>query len=122
LAGEHTGVALDETTLGMAAQMVRSLEEMGVPLLDALSGLSLEADPATRLDQAKAALDALRPGITHFIIHAARDTPELRAITPSWPCRTADYRTFLRPELRDHIRNSGVQVIGYRAIQSVMGG
>ncbi len=121
LAGEQSGVALDDSSLVLAAQMVRSLEEMGVPLVDGISGLSLEADPETRLAQAKAAFDALPPGITHFIIHAAKDTPELRAITPSWPCRVADYRTFLMPELRDYVRSSGVQVTGYRALQSVMG-
>jgi predicted glycoside hydrolase/deacetylase ChbG (UPF0249 family) len=121
LATEHTGPALDDAAVGQAVQMVRSLEEMGVPLLDAISALQLDADPGSRLDQAKRALDALRPGITHFIIHAAKDTPELRAITPDWRCRVADYQTFLKDELRGHVLGSGVRVIGYRAIQSVMG-
>lgn len=121
VAGEHTGTALDDTSIGLAVQMVRSLEEMNVPLLDAITALSLEADPHTRLAQARQAFDALRPGITHFIIHAARDTPELRAITSDWPCRVADHHTFLNAELKAHIQRSGVQVIGYRAIQSVMG-
>jgi predicted glycoside hydrolase/deacetylase ChbG (UPF0249 family) len=121
LAGENMGVALDPAALAMAVQMVQSLEEMGVPLLDAISALQLDADPDTRLDQARAAFDALGPGITHFIIHAAKDTPELRAITSDWRCRVADYQTFLKPELRAYIQASGVHVIGYRAIQSVMG-
>jgi len=118
--GEYAVTALDDATIGLAGQMVRSLEEMGVPLLDGISSLQLDADPESRLAQAKAAFDALGPGITHFIIHAAVDTPELRAITPDWPCRVADYRTFLLPELRRHIRDSGVHVIGYRTLQSVM--
>lgn len=120
VAGEHTGTALDDTTIGLAVQMVRSLEQLNVPLLDAIAGLSLEADPDTRLAQARQAFDALRPGITHFIIHAAKDTPELRAITPSWPCRVADYHTFLNTALQAHIRSSGLHVIGYRALQATM--
>jgi len=120
LAGHGPAPALDDTTIGMAVQMVRSLEEMGVPLLDAIQHLALDADPRSRLEQARQAIDALAPGITHFIIHAAQDTPELRAITPDWPCRVADYRTFLSEELRAHVRDSGVQVIGYRAVQSVI--
>ncbi|MFZ5921074.1 MAG: polysaccharide deacetylase family protein [Chloroflexota bacterium] len=121
VAGQHRGVALDESAVALAAQIVHTLEDMGVPLLDSISHLSLEADPATRLDQAKCAFDGLKPGITHFIIHAAKDTPELRALAPDWACRAADYETFMNEELRQHIQRTGLHVIGYRAIQSVMG-
>lgn len=116
----HQGAALDESAIAMAVQFVHTLEEMGVPLLDEISSLALDADPGTRLAQAKAAFDALKPGITHFIIHAAKDTPELRAITTDWACRAADYETFLRDETRAHIQKTGLQVIGYRSIQSIM--
>ena len=118
---QHRGAALDDAAIREAVRMVRSLEERGVPLLDAIGGLRLEADPDSRMAQARQAFDALGPGITHFIIHAAKDTPELRAITPDWACRVADYRTFMEAELRAHLLASGVNVIGYRAIQSVMG-
>lgn len=120
ITSENRGVALDEDAIAMASQMVRTLEEMGVPLLDGISSLSLEADPATRLEQAKQALGELKPGITHFIIHAASDTPELRAITPDWARRAADHQTFLKPELRQYVRDIGLQVVGYRALQAVM--
>jgi len=78
--------------------------------------------PADRVEQAKKAFDSLPPGLTHFIIHPAQDTPELRALTPSWPSRVADYRAFTSGELRDYVRNSGVQVIGYRALRELMPG
>ena len=42
------------------------------------------------------------------------------AITPDWRCRAADYETFLKDELRQHIQNIGVQVIGYRDLQRLM--
>jgi hypothetical protein len=121
LTSDERGPALDETAVRLAAQMVQSLEERGIPLQDAVGGLRLDADPETRLAQARQALDNLRPGITHFIIHAAKDTPELRAITPDWACRVADYQTFMQHELRQHIPDIGVHVVGYRAIQAVMG-
>jgi len=121
LTNEQKGPALDEPAIQLAAQMVRSLEEMGVPLLDGIGGLRLDADPDSRLEQARRAFDGLGPGITHFIIHAAKDTPELRAITSDWACRVADFRTFLMEELRAHIHRLGLNVIGYRAIQAVMG-
>jgi predicted glycoside hydrolase/deacetylase ChbG (UPF0249 family) len=121
LGAEHSGTALGEEGIARAVQMVQSLEEMGVPLLDHIKTLWLEADPDTRFEQAKQVLDTLKPGITHFFVHPASDTPELRAITGHWAARVADYQTFMMPALRDHIRDIGVQVIGYRAIQAVMG-
>jgi hypothetical protein len=62
----------------------------------------------------------LKPGLTHFIIHPAKDTPELRSITASWDCRVADYETFTSDAMRDYIRNEGIQVIGYRALKELM--
>ena len=66
------------------------------------------------------AFSDLQPGITHFIIHPSKDTPELRAITPDWRCRAADYQDFINEELRRHIQKIGVHVIGYRALKELM--
>jgi predicted glycoside hydrolase/deacetylase ChbG (UPF0249 family) len=121
VADQHKGAALDDSAIALVVQMVHTLEEMGIPLLDEISHLPLDANPNTRLEQAMQAFEDLKPGITHFIIHAAKDTPELRAIAPDWACRVADYHTFMKMELREHIQNLGLHVIGYRAIQAVMG-
>jgi glutamate synthase domain-containing protein 2 len=60
--------------------------------------------------------------VTHFIIHPSVDTPELRAITPDWPSRVANYKTFMSKELKDFLKNSGVQVIGYRDLRNLIQG
>ena len=104
-----------------AAGLVQQLEASGLPLLDAMSGMELDTD-ADRLERTKQAFTDLKPGITHFIIHPSKDTPELRAITPDWRCRVADYQDFLNEELRQHIRQLGLQVIGYRALKELMPG
>jgi chitin disaccharide deacetylase len=114
----HGSLGIDEIRRVIA--LTRSLEERGIPLIDGLTGLSLSSDPAHRLEEAKAVLAALNPGVTHFIIHPALDTPELRAITPDWACRAADCATFARNELRDFLRSQGIQLIGYRALQETM--
>ncbi|HSF83135.1 MAG TPA: hypothetical protein VLA49_17995, partial [Anaerolineales bacterium] len=62
----------------------------------------------------------LPPGLTHFIIHPSIDTPELRAITPDWPSRVANYETFMRQELQDFIKNEGIHLIGYRQIRDLL--
>ena len=112
-------MGMDGETAAFAAQFVSQLEVQGMPLLDHLVALPLE-QPAGRVERAKKTLDSLLPGLTHFIIHPAQDAPELRAITPSWPGRVADYQAFTSEELRDYVRHSGVQVIGYRALRELM--
>ena len=114
----HVG-NVDENTAQMFISLIQSLEEMGIPLLDGLTGMPLD-DPSDRLEKVKSAFRALKPGLTHFIIHPAKDTPELRAITSSWPSRVGDYETFTSEAVRDFIRAEGIQVIGYRALQALM--
>jgi predicted glycoside hydrolase/deacetylase ChbG (UPF0249 family) len=114
-------IGMDQETAAFAAQSVRQLEEQGLLLLDHLVGLPLDR-PEDRMAQAKAVFDSLPPGLTHFLIHPAQDTPELRAIAADWPSRVADYETFMSDELRDYVRNSGVHVIGYRALRELVRG
>ncbi|MCU0484802.1 MAG: polysaccharide deacetylase family protein [Anaerolineales bacterium] len=114
------GLGLDDNAIAQVQWLFNSLEEMGVPLLDHIQGMPLDSDPALRYEHAKAAFDSLPPGITHFIIHAAQDSPELRAITPDWACRAADHQTFLREDLRAYLRQQGIHTIGYRALQALM--
>jgi predicted glycoside hydrolase/deacetylase ChbG (UPF0249 family) len=120
VAVDHEGADFDQGAIDLIIQTVNTLEEMGVPLLDHIYGMPLDSDPEQRLEETQVAFSNLRPGITHFIIHAARDTPELRAIAPDWRCRVADYETFLKDELRRHIEEIDVQVIGYHDLQKLM--
>lgn len=110
---------VDDQAAEMAVGLIHTLEEMGIPLLDGLSGLELSV-ASDRFDQTKQALKALKPGLTHFIIHPSKDTPELRHITTSWDCRVADYETFMSEATREFIKNEGIQVIGYRALKEIM--
>jgi predicted glycoside hydrolase/deacetylase ChbG (UPF0249 family) len=110
---------LDAEFAKMAAAFMQQLEASGLPLLDALGGMPLDTDE-NRLERTKQMLSDLQPGITHFIIHPSKDTPELRAITPDWRCRAADYQDFMNEELRQHIQKIGLHVIGYRALKELM--
>jgi len=102
-----------------AVSLIQQLEGSGLPLLDALGGMTLDTEE-NRLERTLQAFSDLQPGITHFIIHPSKDTPELRAITPDWRCRVADYQNFLQDEIRQHLRKIGVQVIGYQALKELM--
>jgi len=111
---------LDAGFARVAAGFVRQLEAAGMPLLDSMMGMPLDSKE-DRLELTKARLSALPAGITHFIIHPSKDTPELRAITPrDWQCRAADYRTFMDDAVRRHLKDIGVHTIGYRALRELM--
>ena len=103
----------------MAAGLIQQLEGSGLPLLDVLGGMNLDTDK-NRLERTKQAFSDLQPGLTHFIIHPSKDTPELRAITPDWRCRVADYQDFINEDLRQHIQKIGVHLIGYPALKELM--
>ncbi|MGD8397974.1 MAG: polysaccharide deacetylase family protein [Anaerolineae bacterium] len=110
----------DSSMAALAAKFVDELEAQGMPLLDNLVGLHLE-ETEDRLELAKRTFDSLPPGLTHSIIHPAKDTPELRAITPrTWRARVDDYRTFTSDSLVKHLRDAGIHVIGYRALRSLL--
>lgn len=89
----------------------------GMPLVDHYTMMPLDGDKP--LELAKEKLAAVQPGITHFIIHPAVDTPELRAIAPDWRARVADYELFMSADLRQFIADQNIHIIGYRALQNL---
>lgn len=101
------------------APRLASLEEQGMPLLDAIMALPLD-DDRNQIETAKRLLGGLPAGITHFIIHASVDLPELRAIAPDWRGRVANYRVFRSDELRRFIESEGFELIGYRQLRDAM--
>ncbi len=111
----------DPETATYASAQVQSLEEAGLPLVDYFHGMSLEWDTVSdRLEEAKQAFATLPPGITHFIIHPAADTPELRTIAPDWRCRVSDYEIFAGEALQTLIKNEGIHIINYRLLRDLM--
>ncbi len=109
----------DGEVLTWAVGALRALEKEGLPMVDHVLGMPL-GKPENRLQQVFAALDALQPGITHFIIHPSLDTAEARAISPDLPSRIGDYETFMDERVREHIRRGGLQIIGYRHLKALM--
>ena len=112
-------MGLDAETAVFAARVMPEIEAQGVPMFDHLAMMPLD-EPAHRVETAKRLLNALPPGLSYFILHPAKDTPELRAIAPDWPNRVADYEAFTSPELRDYVKGSGLHVIGYRTLRDLM--
>ncbi len=115
-------LGMDGEMPALATRFVTELEAQGMPLIDHVVGLPLEEEPGDRLALARQQLGALPPGLTHFVIHPAAETPELRAITRSWRSRVADYEVFRRPEMKAWVRGEGLHVVGYRALRGLLRG
>jgi predicted glycoside hydrolase/deacetylase ChbG (UPF0249 family) len=114
-----TSMGVDAETAAGYVMLISQLEEQGLPLVDGLAGMPLD-QPVGQMDIAKKMLSGLPAGLTHFLFHPSIDTPELRAITPDWPSRVANYQTFMDPELKKFIKDQGIQVIGYRALRDLI--
>ncbi len=111
------GMSADDAAA--SARQLQALEGEGVPLLDHIRGMPLDM-ASDHFEFAKKAIEQLRAGVSHFLLHPSSDTPELRAIAPDWRARVENLHTFLRADLQDCLRQAGVHVIGYRALQALM--
>lgn len=114
---QEMNIAREE--LHVLLQGLAAMEAKGLPLLDGIYEFPL-GRPEGRLAQVREVFNHLPAGITLLINHAAQDTPELRAITPDWRGRVADYQVFTSEETRKIIERSGVHLIGYRALRDVL--
>jgi hypothetical protein len=112
---------VDERTLASGREIKRILEERAAPIFDDLRALPLN-HPGDQMEVARHLFDTLKPGLSVLLLHPSVDTPELRAIAPDWQSRVANYEVCTRRELREHVRNAGIEVIGYRALRDAMHG
>jgi hypothetical protein len=110
-------ISAEWISAGMNASM--QLAQQGAYLLDSIVDLTSTA-PEARSELTRQAIDRLQAGVHLINLRAARDTPELRALTPDWQGYVADYQTWTSQELATHLRASGVQVIPWKAIQAIM--
>lgn len=96
--------------------LLEEAEAEGQPLMDYLDVMSLDAHE-NRLEEAKAKLANLPAGLSYFLIHPVKDTPELRAMAPDWRSRVGDYELFTSEAWRKVVQDSGVQVLGWKDLR-----
>jgi predicted glycoside hydrolase/deacetylase ChbG (UPF0249 family) len=101
---------------------IDALEEQGLPVFDLVRQVYIDAPGPGALSLAKQTFEALPLGLTYLILHPALDTPELRAITSDWAHRVADLEAFRDPALARHVRELGIEVIGWKPLRDLMRG
>ena len=115
----YKSFGMDEDTAQFLVMLTASLEDQGFVLVDFATGLPLDA-PAGQLEVAKKMFGDLNPGLTHFIIHPSIETPELRAITPDWESRVANYNVFKSEAFKKFLESEDIKLIGYREVREAM--
>jgi hypothetical protein len=103
-----------------AAALAR-LDAMGVPVIDHFRGtLPVEADQTA--PRYRATIEGLKPGVTHFALHATAPG-EIEVIAPEhtgW--RTREYALLASGAAAEWCAGNGIATIGYRDIQRLWRG
>jgi predicted glycoside hydrolase/deacetylase ChbG (UPF0249 family) len=114
-------LGIGATEMPAYALVMQQLENMGLPMVDAILAMPLdEPNGQKQMEFAKDLLGNLPIGITHFILHPSIDTVELHAVAPDWESRVANYNTFMSDELKKFIESEDIKPIGYRQIRNAM--
>ena len=107
-------------TLGIDA--VRSYDELkkqDFVFLDVLKESAEGKTLETRRAHYEAALRALQPGVTEFIVHLSLDDAEIRHVTGNWEARWNEFQILTDPRTRTLIESLGIKLIGYRELSKL---
>jgi len=102
-----------------------ALETTGFPVLDHICAAQGEGN---HLDIYRHLFDSVPAGVTHLLLHPSAPGHDMEAIGDSAAntglagARIADYRTFLRPELKGYVAEHGIHLIGYRRLRDLIRG
>lgn len=118
LAQEHgLAVRVGGGAAGEALQR-QGIPTNNYPLLDSYS-LKIEGKAARYAEL----LRELPPGLTDWAVHPGVGNVELQTVEPqSWQVRATDYEFVMSDEAREIIRQEGIILLGYRALQRVWQG
>lgn len=97
-------------------KMFSKLEASGVPLIDHIIIDTLGEQP-DKVDYYCNRMAEIKPGLTHFLFHPAKISPELKAITQDTAeARNQDYEAFTNPRIKECVEKHDLKIIGYRKI------
>ena len=94
-----------------------ALEATGIPILDHLIFETMGPSPEGKEAMFRELFRDLEPGVTHFLVHPAKPSDELSALTEDAAYRARDYELFRDGSMRSYVEGLGVRLIGYREIR-----
>ncbi len=96
---------------------LQSMKEEGFVVIDYPDVDSFRLPTEGKDDLYEKLLRELPPGLSEWAIHPARETDELKSITPKWPVRDADFRFFNSERARRVIEEEGIEIVSYKLLQ-----
>ena len=96
---------------------LRRLEEAGFPLLDSVLIDTLGHPPEEKEAYFKKLFAELPGGVTHFLVHPAKPSDELSALSMDAPMRARDYELFRDRSMASELARLGIHTVGYRQIR-----
>ena len=93
------------------------LDEAGFPVLDHILTDTLGHAPEGKEAYFKELFANLRPGVTHFLVHPAKASDEVSAMTESAPMRDMDYQLFRNGAMAEELQRLGIHTITYREVR-----
>lgn len=95
------------------------LQRRGLPTVDHGVVDSTRLETAGKAARYVQMLRELPAGLSEWAVHPGLGTAEARAIDAWWPKRAADVQFLVSPEARDTVREEGIILLDYRALQAV---
>jgi len=112
---------LERAGISTAAQryvdLIERLEAEGVPVFDHFNADSLGFEVGTGAGHNRARLDALGPGLSYLIIHAAEGGAELATITDDWQQRDEERQLYSDGTIAAALEERGFETIGMRPLR-----
>lgn len=102
-----------------ATRLLLPALERRLPVFDGMAGMPLD-NRERGVAEAARHLEALGPGLWHFFLHPAQDSPALRAMCPHWRSRVCDWKTFASPAFRRWSRRSGIRFLRYADLRRLI--
>ncbi len=95
------------------------LQRQGLPTNDHEMVDSTRLETAAKTARYVRMLRELPAGLSEWAVHPGLGTAEARAIDSWWPKRAADLRFLVSQQARDTVREEGIILVDYRALQAV---
>lgn len=119
-----------EMTLGLAREYglalrvserpwITKLQAQGYPTNDHPVLNSYRIETPEKPSVYRRLLQKLPLGLNEGGVHPGTGTPELRAITPTWHVRQADFDFFTSQEAREVLAKEGIVLLDYRTLQNL---
>ena len=113
------GEVPDEAIRARGLQLMATLVEHKLPVLDRMTQLYSNGSFEEKRAQYLEAIAKTEPGVRYLIIHCGYDDVELQAITSSSKLRDTDRRVFTDPEFIEDVKKTGVEIVTWKQVREL---